>query len=85
MQVEIQYVREMNVHTPCAYLTVKEQGLTPTKTLWRGFSQCLCDLGLPSESDFEGRVCFLLTTIFASCLCLRVGGVSRCSLSIQRD
>ena len=49
------------------------------------FSQCLRNLGLPSESDSEGRVCFLSTTIFASCLSLRVGGVSRCSLSSLRD
>ena len=39
----------------------------------------------PTESDFEGRLCLLLTTIFASCLCSRVVGVSRCSLSTQRD
>ena len=46
MQVEIQYVREMNVHTPCAYVTVKEQGLTPTKTRWvftnKGDTERLC-------------------------------------------
>ena len=34
MQVEIQYMREMNVYTPCEHETVKEQGLTPIGTRW---------------------------------------------------
>ena len=59
------------------------EGRGRLRCLWRGLSQCLRDLGLPCESDFEGRVCFLLPTVFASRL--RVGGVSRCSLSTQRD
>ena len=34
MLVEIQYMREMNVHTPCEHETVKEQGLSPIGTRW---------------------------------------------------
>ena len=32
MQVEIQYMREMNVYTPCEHEAVKEQGLTSVRT-----------------------------------------------------
>ena len=38
-----------------------------------------------TESVFGGRLCLLLATIFASCLCSRVVGVSRCLLPTQRD
>ena len=66
------------------------EGKVWLRCLWWGFSPCLpvsClrDLGLLRESDFEDRVRFLLAAIFASCLCLRVGGVSRGSLSTPRD
>ena len=34
MQLEIKYMKEMNVYTPCEYGDVKEQGLTPIGTRW---------------------------------------------------
>ena len=34
MQVDIQYMREMNVYVPCEHETVKDQGLTPIRTRW---------------------------------------------------
>ena len=34
MQLEIKYVKEMNVYTPCEHGVVKEQGLTPIGTRW---------------------------------------------------
>ena len=33
-QGEIQYMREMNVYTPCEHETVNDQGLTPIGTRW---------------------------------------------------
>ena len=34
MQLEIKYLKEMNVYTPCEHGAVKEQGLTPNGTRW---------------------------------------------------
>ena len=34
MQLEINYMKEMNVYTPCEHEAVKEQGLTPIGTRW---------------------------------------------------
>ena len=34
MQLEIKYMKEMNVYTPCEHGAVKEQGLTPIGTRW---------------------------------------------------
>ena len=34
MQLEIKYMKEMNVYTPCEHRAVKEQGLTPIGTRW---------------------------------------------------
>ena len=34
MQLEIKYMKEMNVHTPCEHGAVREQGLTPIGTRW---------------------------------------------------
>ena len=34
MQLEIKYMQEMNVYTPCEHEAVKEQGLTPIGTRW---------------------------------------------------
>ena len=34
MQLEIKYMKEMNVYTPCEHGAAKEQGLTPIGTRW---------------------------------------------------
>ena len=34
MQLEIKYMKEMNVYTPCEHGAMKEQGLTPMGTRW---------------------------------------------------
>ena len=34
MQLDIKYMKEMNVYTPCEHGAVKEQGLTPIGTRW---------------------------------------------------
>ena len=34
MQLEIKFMKEMNVYTPCEHGAVKEQGLTPIGTRW---------------------------------------------------
>ena len=34
MQLEIKYMKEMNVYTPCEHGAMKEQGLTPIGTRW---------------------------------------------------
>ena len=34
MQLEIKYMKEMNVYTPCEHRGVKEQGLTPIGKRW---------------------------------------------------
>ena len=34
MQLEIKYMKEMNVYAPCEHGAVKEQGLTPIGTRW---------------------------------------------------
>ena len=34
MQLEIKYMKEMNVYRPCEHGAVKEQGLTPIGTRW---------------------------------------------------
>ena len=34
MQLDIKYMKEMNVYTACEYGAMKEQGLTPIGTRW---------------------------------------------------
>ena len=34
MQLEIKFMKEMNVYTPCEHGAVKEQGRTPIGTRW---------------------------------------------------
>ena len=36
MQLEIKYMNEMNVYTTCEHGAVKEQGLTPIETRYKG-------------------------------------------------